>query len=160
MHTISEQPVRVPPAAQVREERPVCAPGHRLVRWVFPPAAAAVPEVRHLLRDVLRVWRVGPDVIDTLLLAVSELVSNAVTHAAPVTRRVRVAVGLDGVRVRLEVSDDHPFRPQVLVEAGEDAESGRGLFIIGRAVADADGDMCVLPLGLGKTIRVRVPAVA
>lgn len=133
------------------------APGPVLVRWTLPPVVAAVPEVRHRLRDVLRGWRIHHDLEDTLLLVATELVSNAVRHAAVLTERVRVTLALTQGRIRLDVTDDHPFRPRALMDTDEEAEDGRGLLIVKLTVAEAHGVIDVLPSAAGKTIRVRVP---
>ncbi|MCF2526212.1 ATP-binding protein [Yinghuangia soli] len=133
-------------------------PGPVLVRWTLPPVVAAVPEVRHRLRDVLRGWRIHADLEDTLLLVATELVSNSVRHAAVLTERVRVTLALTQGRIRLDVTDDHPFRPRALMDTDEDSEDGRGLLIVKLTVAEAHGVIDVLPSQTGKTIRVRVPA--
>ncbi|WP_370410363.1 ATP-binding protein [Streptomyces fradiae] len=149
MYTISESALSAvaPERADVKR-----------ARWGFRPSLAVVPEVRGRLRAVLRDWPVACDVVDALLLAVSELVANAVTHAAPVTELVRVELGLDGSRVWLEVSDDHPVRPEISGPADLDAEGGRGLFLVGCAVAGLAGELDVLPRLPGKAVRVRLPA--
>jgi two-component sensor histidine kinase len=128
-----------------------------LVRWTLPPVVAAVPEVRHRLRDVLRGWRITADLEDTLLLVATELVSNSVRHAALLTERVRVTLALAQGRIRLDVTDDHPFRPRALMDTDPDSEDGRGLLIVKLTIADAQGVIDVLPADGGKTIRVRVP---
>lgn len=131
--------------------------GPVLVRWTLPPVVAAVPEVRHRLRDVLRGWRIHADLADTLLLVATELVSNSVRHAAVLTERVRVTAALSQGRIRLDVADDHPFRPRALMDTDEDSEDGRGLLIVKLTVAEAQGVIDVLSTSGGKTIRVRVP---
>ncbi|HSA50383.1 MAG TPA: ATP-binding protein [Yinghuangia sp.] len=131
--------------------------GPVLVRWTLPPTVAAVPELRHRVRDVLRNWHIHPELQDTLLLVTTELVSNAVRHAAVLTERVRVILALSPGRIRLDVADDHPFRPKALTDSGTDAEDGRGLLIVKLTIAEAKGAIDVLPSATGKTIRVRVP---
>ncbi|GAA4973352.1 hypothetical protein GCM10023205_44770 [Yinghuangia aomiensis] len=137
--------------------RSAAPPGPVLVRWTLPPVLAAVPEVRHRLRDLLRGWRVDDDLTDTLLLAATELVSNSVRHAAVLTEQVRVTCAIAHGRIRLDVSDDHPFRPRALMDTGMDAEDGRGLFIVKLTIAEANGVIDVLASETGKTIRIRVP---
>ncbi|MEU8617303.1 ATP-binding protein [Streptomyces sp. NPDC048623] len=150
MHTISE--------LSVLSTVEVGRTDVRLVRWGLSPSVAAVPEVRGRLRATLRDWPVTPDAVEVLLLAVSELVTNAVTHAALVTEVVRVALGLDGSWVWLEVGDDHPFLPGISDLPDEGAEGGRGLFIVGCAVAGLAGELGFLPGSPGKVVRVRLPA--
>lgn len=132
-------------------------PGPVLVRWTLPPVLAAVPEVRHRLRDLLHGWRVDDELTDTLLLAATELVSNSVRHAAVLTEQVRVTCAIAPGRIRLDVSDDHPFRPRALMDTGMDAEDGRGLFIVKLTIAEANGVIDVLASEAGKTIRIHVP---
>ncbi|MFG2127995.1 ATP-binding protein [Streptomyces sp. NPDC048751] len=80
----------------------------------------AVPEMRHSLRHY------GYDVG----LCATELVTNVIDHigeGTPVT--VRVARTTDG-RTRVEVTDSDPRALPVLLHAGPDAESGRGLALL------------------------------
>jgi two-component sensor histidine kinase len=128
------------------------------VRWTIAPTVAGVPEVRHRLRELLRGWGVSEDVEDTLLLVATELTSNAVRHAAVRTERIRVTAAHSGCEVRLEVTDDHPFRPRALLETGLESEDGRGLMIVKLMVAELGGHIDVLSHDPGKTIRVSVCA--
>lgn len=93
-------------------------------------------------RDVLGRWQVPPDLIDTVLLVLSELVSNAIRHpnGAKQPERLTSAVlskvqliGLDlqlrGQAVLVQVADNDR-RPPVPQTVGTDAESGRGLFLV------------------------------
>lgn len=139
------------------EHRP---PGPVFVRWMIPPTAAGVPEVRHRLRDLLRGWGVSGEIEDTLLLVATELTSNAVRHAATRTDTVRITAALDDDDVRLEISDGHPFHPKALMETGPESEDGRGLLIVKLLVAELDGLIDVFASGTGKTIRVTVNRAA
>ncbi|MFJ4560161.1 ATP-binding protein [Streptomyces massasporeus] len=81
---------------------------------------AEVSAVRRALRPL------GIDV----QLCASELVTNVIRHVgegAPVTVRVWE---LEGGRVRLGVTDPEPRALPVLVAAGAEAESGRGLALL------------------------------
>ncbi|MDG4856878.1 ATP-binding protein [Streptomyces sp. T-3] len=129
----------------------------RFVQWL-PPAAASVPRTRARVGAVLAGWRVPPDTADTLLLAVSELVTNAVLHAGAVTERLRITVILGDGRLQLEVADGDPALPPLDREAERDMESGRGLTIVRLLATEASGDVTALPHGAGKVIRVRIPA--
>jgi two-component sensor histidine kinase len=131
---------------------------HRFVHRLPTPTTASVPRTRARVGAVLEGWRVAPDVADTLLLAVSELVANAVRHAGAVTERLRVTLTLDGGRLQLEVADGDPTLPPLDQEAEPDAESGRGLMIVGLLVAEASGDLTAFRRGAGKVVRVRIPA--
>jgi len=139
--------------------RPPLAPRRSFAHWAPSPTAATVPQVRARLRVVLEGWRISSDVADTLLLAVTELVSNAVRHAGAVTERLRVAVTLGAGQLQLEVDDGDPSLPYAGPEADPDAESGRGLMIVNLLVAEAGGAVAVLTHARGKTVRVRVPAL-
>lgn len=143
--------------AAVPAPRLALPPGPVLVRWTLAPVLAAVPEVRHRLRDVLRGWRIDDELVDTLLLAATELVSNSVRHAAVLTEQVRVTCAIAHGKIRLDVADDHPFRPRALMDTGVEAEDGRGLFIVKLTIAEAHGVIDVLASESGKTIRIRVP---
>lgn len=110
--------------------------------WRFTAAAvdASVPQARHAVRDLL--YRQGVPVSDDLaqglLLIVSELVTNAVRHAAllsPVLA-VEIAVGADWVRVAVE--DNHPYRPTAL-EADHGRTGGRGLLLVREITREAGG---------------------
>jgi anti-sigma regulatory factor (Ser/Thr protein kinase) len=56
--------------------------GARVVQFSVAGDPAAVGPARHELRDALRDWDLDPDAIDRATLCLSELVTNAVVHAA------------------------------------------------------------------------------
>ncbi|MEV8311141.1 ATP-binding protein [Streptomyces flavidovirens] len=125
--------------------------------WSLRPTPATVPLVRAQVSAVLKGWRISPEVAETLLLAVSELATNVVRHAAPVTDRLRVTLASVGGWLRLDVSDGDPTLPCAgRAELG--AESGRGLAIVNLLVAEARGEMSSVASEGGKTVRVRLPA--
>ena len=62
----------------------------------FPSAPSSVPAARHLVRDDLTARKLPSRVIDDSMLVVSELMTNAVSHAQP----LRVAGHADSVRLR------------------------------------------------------------
>lgn len=66
------------------------------------------------------------DAVDTAKLIVSELVTNAVLHAAS---HPQLLVSYNGMTMRLQVSDDSHAAPMPRVAAFED-ESGRGLLLV------------------------------
>ncbi|MEU6883325.1 ATP-binding protein [Streptomyces sp. NPDC046712] len=164
MLTVTAQPT-TPAAASGRAPDPAPGPrptpGPRLVRWVSRPTAARVPRIRAHVGAVLAAWGISGDLADTLLLTVTELVGNAVRHAAPVTDRLHVTVAIGGGRLRLEVEDGDPTpppaAPMAAAEVDPDAESGRGLLIVGLLVAEACGQLSVRAHEFGKTVRVCVP---
>ncbi|MDJ0345850.1 ATP-binding protein [Streptomyces sp. H10-C2] len=133
--------------------------GRTFVAWAPRPTAAVVPRIRTCTRAVLEGWRVSGAAVDTLLLAVSELVANAVQHAGAVTDRLCVTVSFGGGWLQLDVADGDPALPRFAgPEADPDDESGRGLMIVGLLVAEAGGEVAVIPRDRGKAVRVRIPA--
>jgi len=109
-------------------------------RFTAPAVDASVPQARHAVRDLL--YRQGvpvsDDLVHGLLLIVSELVTNAVRHAALLspTLAVEVAVGAEWVRVSVE--DNHPYRPTAL-EADPGRTGGRGLLLVSEVTREAGG---------------------
>lgn len=67
-----------------------------------------------------------PDVLDAVVLCVSELVTNAIDHASP---PYRLTVSRDDDRVRIEVTDSS-LRLPVVRDASSNSERGRGIFIL------------------------------
>jgi anti-sigma regulatory factor (Ser/Thr protein kinase) len=68
------------------------------------------------------------EIADTIVLLVSELVTNAVVHARS---SVWVHVVVEDHRIRVDVQDDAP-QPPVRRRASEDTLGGRGLFLLDR----------------------------
>ncbi|GAA2036886.1 hypothetical protein GCM10009839_42450 [Catenulispora yoronensis] len=122
----------------------------------FPHAPESVGAARHALADALHRMRVAPSVADDAVLILSELVSNALRHALPLTGgTIRVAWWMEDSRVlRIAVTDGghHPenvakvtsgperadLEAVDLDEVDESAVDGRGLGIVG-LLADAWG---------------------
>lgn len=104
-------------------------------RAVLAPDAQAASQARRLLRTVITTWGLRVDA-DVAVLLASELVTNAVLHAdggavphgeGAITMRVRCARG----ELRVEVHDWSRSLPApVPPDAGDDAESGRGLMLV------------------------------
>ncbi|MFI6208234.1 ATP-binding protein [Streptomyces sp. NPDC051041] len=109
-------------------------------RFTAPAVDVSVPRARHAVRDLLlrQGVPVSDDVAQGLLLIVSELVTNAVRHAAVLspTLAVEVAVGAEWVRVSVE--DGHPYRPTAL-EADPGRTGGRGLLLVSELTREAGG---------------------
>jgi anti-sigma regulatory factor (Ser/Thr protein kinase) len=89
----------------------------------LPPSTESVPVARRFARDQLR--RSGADV-DTVVLLVSEVVTNAVLHARS---DVVLSVADRGEVARVEVGDASPMPPHVHRFAVESA-TGRGLRLL------------------------------
>ncbi|WP_067279760.1 ATP-binding protein [Streptomyces jeddahensis] len=96
-----------------------------------PHIPEAVAAVRQHARTVLADWKLPPDTTEDALLVVSELVTNAVTHARPQTVLRLAWTRLDGRRaLRIEVTDGGPVS---LAERPADLqpdEHGRGIPIV------------------------------
>ena len=92
---------------------------------VFPAVPASVGSARRFTRAALGRHDVEPHLIDTAMLLVSELATNAIVHASS-TVRLRIDVGND-IRVEVRDEDDTPPVPE---DADDEAESGRGLAIV------------------------------
>jgi anti-sigma regulatory factor (Ser/Thr protein kinase) len=96
-----------------------------IVHLDLPPDGSAARQARHTTRDTLLRWKL-PGLVDDLLLAVSELVGNALRHAKPpfaLTLRRHTA------HIRVDVQDADPT-PPAGVAADDERESGRGLLIV------------------------------
>ncbi|MEV7733548.1 ATP-binding protein [Streptomyces sp. NPDC088921] len=95
-------------------------------------AFTAVPEevgaLRRILRLQLGIWGLR-EVCDEAQLCVSELVSNVITHVGLGTPAT-LAVSMSGTYLRIEVRDPDKRALPTLLEAGSDAESGRGMALI------------------------------
>ena len=93
---------------------------------------AAVRTARSFTRATLQRWEIA-DRSDDITLVVSELLTNALEHAAPRPGGWPVRIGLlqsqPGTAVLCAVADASPA-PPVPVPPGHLAESGRGLHVI------------------------------
>jgi anti-sigma regulatory factor (Ser/Thr protein kinase) len=88
------------------------------------------------------------DVSDDLALLVSEMVTNAVRHAAP---PVSLEVEVDEADVVVAVHDGSPSRPRARV-AGDEDEDGRGMVLVDLLSAEHG----VRPEPPGKAVWVRL----
>lgn len=128
-------------------------------RFTAPAVDASVPQARRAVRDLLRRQGVpiSDDLVHALLLIVSELVTNAVRHAALLSPMVAVEVGVGAEWVRVSVEDNHPYRPTAL-EADHGQTGGRGLLLVREFTQEAGG-VCDVEhtAGGGKVIWAAVP---
>ncbi|MFI2609691.1 ATP-binding protein [Kitasatospora sp. NPDC018619] len=113
-------------------------PGFSQLALADTPNAVAWAR-RHTV-DVLRCWQVPPETVQTARLIVSELVTNAIRDSRPgeeispysplsQVRTVTLTLWLERGRLTILVHD-HDDRPPVVKSVGEDAESGRGVFLV------------------------------
>lgn len=104
-------------------------------RWrkEFPGEVSSVPEARAWAHGLLAV-RLAPPALDDVLLLLSEVVTNAVTHSdsgRTADGRVTVHVTCNPGVVHVEVTDDGSATsaPAVHVPDAE-ADGGRGLWLV------------------------------
>lgn len=102
--------------------------GQVVRRW--PNSARSVPRARQELLDTLEAWKL-PGIEEAAVLVLSELVTNAVTHAgSPRGREIETRFcRLTDDRLRIEVHDAGDHRP-VLRRAVDTDEGGRGLLLV------------------------------
>ncbi|TDT97984.1 PAS domain S-box-containing protein [Streptomyces sp. 846.5] len=96
----------------------------RVADWEVEPDPAAVSRIRHLVTDQLAVWQLD-ELVFTTELVVSELVTNAIRHAAP---PIRLRLIHDATLI-CEVSDSSSTAPH-LRRARTTDEGGRGLLLV------------------------------
>ncbi|MFF3915021.1 ATP-binding protein [Streptomyces sp. NPDC001852] len=98
--------------------------------WELP--FLAVPEevvaLRRVLKIHLRLWGL-PELIDSVQLCLSELVSNVIRHVGPGTPSTLV-VSMYGTRLHIEIHDPDSRALPTLIDANGDAESGRGMALV------------------------------
>jgi anti-sigma regulatory factor (Ser/Thr protein kinase) len=92
----------------------------------------SVGRARRFCSATLEGWGVTGDLVDTCVLLVSELATNAVLHA-----RTPFTVTIDrDPTLRVEVHDGDP-RPPHTRDYGPEAASGRGLHLVEALAADS-----------------------
>ena len=107
------------------------SPDDDTVLFDLPNDDTAPGQARQAVRKTLTRWRLLA-VLDDAILAVSELVTNAVRHGLPpIGLLLRRRAG----QVRIEIDDARPEPLAPAVKPGPLQESGRGLGIV-RDVAD------------------------
>jgi anti-sigma regulatory factor (Ser/Thr protein kinase) len=102
------------------------SPGLRSHCLRLAAGPAAVPAARRRVQAAIATWDVPVDPADVVLLT-SELVTNAVRHAAgPV---VTLVISCSRGQVRVDVHDTSRALPEV-ADVPADAETGRGLHLV------------------------------
>ncbi|MFI1211967.1 ATP-binding protein [Streptomyces sp. NPDC020802] len=115
-----------------------CTVGLLRKPWDLPFVAEPeeVSGLRRILRMHLELWGLH-EVVDAAQLCVSELVSNVITHVGLGTPTT-LSVAMNGTYLRIEVHDPDTRALPTLLDAGCEAETGRGVAIID-AVTDRWG---------------------
>ncbi|MEV6197952.1 ATP-binding protein [Streptomyces sp. NPDC051920] len=105
------------------------AAAERRFRFELAAHPGSVAQARRLSRSRLSGWAVGEDTCDTAALVVSELVTNAIVHAAG--QRVVCELHDAGDVVRIAVCDEGcaPGEPHPSAQR-PDEEHGRGLLLV------------------------------
>lgn len=137
--------------------RPVSYEG--VWRFTAPATDVSVPQARHAVRDLLDRQGVplDDDIVQGLLLIVSELVTNAVKHAALLSPELAVEVAVGAEWIRVSVEDNHPYRPTAL-ETDYAQTGGRGLLLVREITREAGGACDVEhTAGGGKVIWAALP---
>ncbi|WP_328915662.1 MULTISPECIES: ATP-binding protein [unclassified Streptomyces] len=124
-----------------------------VMRWASEPLS--VGRARSSLRRVLERWELNT-LVAPAELVLSELFTNAIQHvdAEVADRLVETRFAREAGGVRIEVHDAGDRMP-VRHKAGEDEESGRGLFLVA-AVVGPDGWGVSEREGVGKRVWARV----
>lgn len=124
--------------------------------WFTAPALdSSVPQLRHAIRDLVLRQRapVPDDLLQGTLLILSELVTNAVRHAALLSPEIGVELSLSAAWLRIAVEDAHPYRPKALeADPGQEHTGGRGLLLVKTIAAEAGGLCDVEQTGAGGKI--------
>ncbi|MFJ3779808.1 ATP-binding protein [Streptomyces sp. NPDC090075] len=126
----------------------------------MPAVAASVREARWVARAWCCYCGVPDDLIDTLLLIVSEMCANAILHGTSDTIGVRVWMpSVCGLRI--EVADYTPSPAPSAQHPDSRTENGRGLFLVDAMAKGAGGEWgftpdgtrawCTLPLPMQTT---------
>ncbi|AKN73503.1 PAS/PAC sensor protein [Streptomyces sp. PBH53] len=102
-------------------------PDDHVAEWRLDPDPREVARARRLVRERLLDWGL-PQAVETAELLVSEVVTNAVRHAASDRIGLRI-VRTDALL--FEVTDDEPALPAML-NAGPYDDAGRGLRVVSR----------------------------
>jgi serine/threonine-protein kinase RsbW len=127
----------MPQAAAMRG--PITAEDARVLE--LTSAVSSVPAARHAVAEDLRLSGIPQSVLDSVLVVVTELVSNAVLHATP----IKFADSGEGVLLRWNVTNRHVLidvtdgggveRPELKHAPSAESE-GRGLAMVNALARD------------------------
>lgn len=144
--------IGVSPVAAPVQERVESRSSEGAWRFTAPARDSSVPHLRHTVRDLLgRQGRaVSDDLLQAVLLVLSELVTNSVRHAALLSPEIGVEVSLCRGWLTVAVEDSHPYRPKALDADPEQQQTGgRGLLLVKMITMEAGGRCDVEQTGTG-----------
>jgi len=95
---------------------------------MLPAAESAAGMARQATRAAVAVWQLD-ELTDVAVLLVSELVTNAIQHAAPGASETVLRLQYGGSWLRIEVHDPSPHGPEPRIPDWLD-ESGFGLMLV------------------------------
>lgn len=113
----------------------------------LPPDATSAAEARRFVTQLLGTWHCDDELVSSVALLTTELVTNSVLHAGS---PLDVTVRLTGSALRVEVRDEHETLPAARPYA-TDAMTGRGLRLV-EAVASRWGAEPRTDGGPGKVV--------
>ena len=124
------QPPPGPPIEAVPAADALRHPAAPEVVATLADSPAVVSDARAMAAGALLAWACPEPVIEDAVVVISELVTNAVLHAAPPVRlRLALASPPEGRTVRIEVTDGSVLPPEVR-SPSTSAPGGRGLRIV------------------------------
>ncbi|NLU68874.1 ATP-binding protein [Streptomyces sp. HNM0574] len=132
----------VAPVATPVQERAEPRPQEGAWRFTAPTLDSSVPRLRHSVRELIdrQGRRVPEDLVHSVLLVLSELVTNAVRHAALLSPEIGVEISIRDGWLRVAVEDSHPYRPKALAaEPDQEHTGGRGLLLVKMVTTEAGG---------------------
>jgi two-component sensor histidine kinase len=121
---------------------------------LVPHEPTSAARVRHALFDDMSGHDIDGESIDAVVLIVSELVANAVRHAAPGRAGLRVSWEFVADAIRVEVADEDPDTPSPRVPRVTEP-GGRGLTIVDALSYEWGFDR----LPQGKRVWARIPVL-
>ncbi|MFH9612956.1 ATP-binding protein [Streptomyces pratensis] len=144
--------MRVATALAPVRTRSVPRPGYAAFESCFAPEPINVGRSRHTSSVFLRLCEVAEPLAEDVVLCVSELVTNGVTHGSgDLSLRVRY----HETEILVEVQDSSSV-PATMRSTSAEATSGRGLFLVealsGDWGASTDGrtTWCTFPILVGR----------
>jgi anti-sigma regulatory factor (Ser/Thr protein kinase) len=98
----------------------------------FEAASESVRRARELIRELYAEVPVPADTVDTAMLLVSEVVTNAIVHGSG---RAVLDAYLGPSALRVGVADESPALPEVRHDEALLTESGRGMLLVEQLAA-------------------------